>query len=965
MLKTKARQLLAVEGSDVLVMPWHQISRISEGSASPQLYRDIQMRPSNPLAAEDSEGRSKVQKYDAFPGTQFAFDIHPSTPSEWLDTSTTYLMTEGLLKGDSALTAQLLDSGVDPKDLMLPEDSDTHLVTAIAHERLKTMMAAINPDKRVVIISISGVTMWNQNYEWAHVILRDRKLLVAFDGDVAENWDVWNQARRLTDFVTLSKSGTAKLLDLDSSRAVNLKVKSGFDREQKLGLDDFLSKVGDWQTALSFETETLPKEPPRKDEDILPVGTWRVHKSGNFVEELYKADDGLVKTKSWRQVEGVGARILNSKTRRRPAASEIESGTVDHDLDKSLASTTCEIEVQWLTETGEQKKGVIVGPSTNLATAPDRWQKSETHYPAELLYSPEWPPKDGLKWLRAIKANLVDQRVDQMKWDTMGWVPGEHEPSFLIGSQVLARTLFEESNIITGVNESEIGGATKFGVIDNYRKYVDPEGNGEVDSRGLEEYKAEVLKDIELLVDGFVEGGFWLQKEYGVILLATMLRPTLPVRTGLSVYCYGPPRVGKSWAAGFIMSAWQRVPGTWHENSLPGSANDTLFAVEQAVSKVPIWVADDLAPSMDSRQTITQEAMIGNLIRSIHSGAGKRRGRSDGELREQSSPKALFIATGENDLSVPSIRQRTIMLSFGEGVITPDDKKVQAMRWLTSENGAPARVAAAMIRFWHQTHISSDGRQLTAWSDRVLHLKQMLKDHVDLVQEQLDTEHDLPRNTTARQAGSTAELSVTLAYLSALYEWAGGVKGSAVDVTLYGGDRGVQASALGLLVKHAAKSINSHKGRTPDVLLLASLRDLLESGSAHVAGPLPGLPPFFGEGKDKFNESLGWRLEPGRDTWVPRGTQIGAAGLSSTSGLRIVVFNVSSAFNEVARRFPERILPGQKAQTSWSTVWSAGHCDGHPPKDGVSVRPRVKIESDGTSTQYRGVPVRLDSFLSV
>lgn len=969
------------DDEDVLVLPWYSAADVINNETSSSLKpKLVQLRPSFTVAKEGQ----KAPKYINGAGMTSPMELHPATPVDWPEHNTRVLITEGLPKADSALTAMIIASGVSRAEL-----SDRAVLTlenpvANARKKLAEIMANIPREKRTLITGIVGVANWNEERDWRALHIRDRHVIVAFDADVKENYNVWQQAERIFDRIT-NKQGVPYILDLNSSLALSLKLKANFPAEEKLGIDDFLSHVGDWGNILDMFGD-LPPAPPLPLESRFQDGDWVVvdEPDKKMVVKYSKQTDEMGNSRLVAKPQSpLIGRVVSITSTRAPREEEMTKGKMIYGV---KADSSCVVEIMWLDKTGQQRTVEVSGPIEMLSERPDRWRNLKVDVPDMLHRHPKWPPaqNDALSWLGAIKAHREEETVERFAWSAMGWAPTDKgEPVFIVGDQVLGATRTDEETAQVAINDRSMPQSRDYGVIDLYPELVDPENTGEVYEPGLKRYNAQVVNDIEQIVTALCIADVWKDPAYGPLVLAAMFRPTLPVRPTTTMWLYGTPGSGKSWTAGIMMSAWQSSPGVWGAHHLPGSATDTPVAVEQAVSRTPIWVADDLAPSPDSRTAVTQETAISALVRSVHSGSGKLRGTADMTLRERNDPRALLIATGEYDPSVASIRERSILMSFRKGIL--NDMSVHAMEELCNVKGLPARVTAAMIRFAFipQTITNApsdalDGRWVEVvgepkfngqtWEGRVLAMM-AYRDSLELAAKQfLFDRHGTDKSTSSRQSKLLADLALTLKYLARLYRHCGGSNENIlIQLEEIDAKNSVSTTGLARLFDYAAESLAEHKTLTPGKTLIACLRDLLDSKIAHVENATePGLPPFPGVQYDSLNRSLGWEFDRGRDVWVSRGVSIGKAGLVSSTGELAIWFHKSNSFDEAKRRYPDRILPGQKAKVAWMSAWSDGVCFGK--QQGGGDQPEVyahasSVNEPSLKGAVRGVPVLTSTLL--
>ena len=948
-LRTKLVAMVANDDSDVLTIPWFGLGAVvAEGRNTRS--RTTQLRPSHPLI----NAQGKPAKYEFLPGESTKLDVNPATPSEWITSGHQILMTEGVLKGDSALTALLRSAGISDAALTIPVDP------AEARSALEILMLGVPVADRVPIVSFAGVANWASQADWRSVQLRDRRVIVAFDGDATTNFNVYKQAALLFDFVT-TKGGTPSLLNLGSLEAEVAKLAAGVNAETKLGIDDYLAQVGDWAGALSLIQADLPPEPMRADNEMFPVGTWRVNPESEYlVEELAgrMGPDGSMGEPFWQPRTAIGGRIHSIEELRIPSRQEIRTGVIADHI-SSVASSSCVLELHWLDPaTGEERSGTVTGPTDLLAYSPNDWDRKGASVPDEVLMHPEWPPRFGQQWLSAIKAHRTAEIQRRSAWDAMGWVPvkGGH-PAFIIGGQVLGKTVEDEQRTVPGVTELVLSNSSKFGVIDTYAE------------TSTEEYKAQVLADIEAVLDGYIEAGAWADRFSAAAAVGAMYRPTIPAPVTTSMYIYGPPRAGKSFHAAHMMGGWQCTLGTWSISNLPGSAGDTLAFVEFALARTVIWVADDLAPSTNRQQAEAQEAKVGDLIRAVHNGAPRQKmDGSKGTPRPQGASSTLFIVTAENEPQVASVRERVIAVNTPEGAFTGGDA-VAALDELISINGAPARLTAALIRFW-----LSDNEFGTTWAEKTAGVAARISELTRFAATTLEQEHGMRAADSTRHARIAAELAVTFEVLALLAESVGMSEDHPLMAKL-GREEGAYMHDL---FAGAARTIRSQRTSKPGRSLVSALRHMLEAGLAHIENPnTPGQPPVEAEGNGgpdeaarvaQLNRALGW-VPDSSGVWMPKGQTLGFYGVTPRGGEKVVLFNAQNAFGLAKRLHPDRILGGTNANSSWNSVWGEGLCANRKKRDGVvTVEQKLGAVVDGEIVTGRiakaGVPVLLDALLN-
>lgn len=925
---------LTPDGEDVLYLPWYNVQRVFEGGTNARTS-SRQVRPSQPL---EDPTTGKVRKYEFLPGTGTVLDAHPSTPTEWIESSPTILFTEGVLKGDSALTALMLDAGISVEDLAhngLPGDA--------ARMRMQGFLLSIPPSKRVTIISFAGVANWRNQPEWRTISLKDRDAWVAFDGDVRTNPQVWKQASDLWSFIKDAKHGKPSLIDFDGAAAGMQKIAAGLDAEAKVGLDDYLTRIGSWEDVEKTLLESsLPPQPERViRESSDPVGEVRVTEDGAAVEQFKKASlqeisMGLPAAR-WEVVANVGGRVISVETRRVPAAAEVESGEIDRNIDDEQSETTCEIEISWFNDIiGDVDKEIVRGPANLLSIPPKDWHKHAS-IPPRVQRIPAWPPQKGAEWLQAIKANRQEETNMRMAWDVMGWVPVENgHPAFIVGNDTLVVPNADAKAVERGVNDP---GSSKFGVID-----VFPE------CKTLDEYKEQVRADIRAVVAAFLDSDVWLNKSMSAAVVASMLRPTLPLLPHAVNYLYGPPRSGKTWTAGAIMSGWNKIPGTWSPDQLPGQATDTKPAIERDLSRHPIWVADDLPPSVDKRKAENDEAKIGEVIRAVHNGSGRRKMNGEGGVAT-ATPRALFIITAENEPTVPSVRDRVLLLNTPPKETFGSTDQMNKLMDLAQKDGAPARLTAHMVRYWLNA-TSSD-----SWASRVSQLRETYEGEVlEACFEHLQERHNIARGEATRHGKMASDLALSFLVLGELALWAGiPLDDPIVKKCSFGEGTWVED-----VFELAAQGITRQRDAAPGATLVECVAGVLRLGKGHLLNPAdPGQPPFQGDNAAMMNRFVGWAPDPSGQGTRPMGDMLGYVMTDAVTNEQFAIFTPDEAFSAAQRQYPNKILYGQNAKVAWDSVWAEGLTfTARARRDGRN--PQFRI---GAKSSIRAVPVRLDALV--
>ncbi|MEK6312195.1 MAG: hypothetical protein V4755_15985, partial [Curtobacterium sp.] len=899
---TKFRALVTDDDADLLVLPWFSLNDVATAATAgtePQ-RGPTQIRPSNPR--EDSRG--KPRKYEFLAGQTTVIDLHPAVTADWIQAAPKLLLTEGVIKADSATSAMLAHfHGSDALRI------DARLTQDNARTRVRELLAEIPTPDRTLVLAVAGVGNWHKNPEWNAIRLDDRTVAVAFDGDVHTNRHVRKQAQELFDFLEHTKHATPMLVDLDSALVAQRKQHAGVDPESKVGIDDFLAALGSWSDLEAITTATLPESPAREPSAgaagvvLSDEGMMRVDPDRPWVTQEFARQD-VLSPPVWRDWSTAGVyvsgRVRSAETRRRPGETEIASGEINPELDATTATTTVRVEVTTAraADGSDLARHVVTGPQSILTQSPSDWHATTAHIPAALALSPSWPPTRGSRargaeWLAAIKAH-ESERVETIRaWDTMGWAPDDTGwCSFVIGDQVISRDPARVV-VVPGVTEAVLGGASKFGVADHF---------ADVD---FDTWRSQFIDDARTVITSYALRGPWADEAYGILGIAAMLRPTIPLVPTSVIYAYGPPNSGKSHWASFVMSGWQREGGTWTGDSLPGSANDSLAAMEDSIARVPIWVADDLAPSPSRGRQESRESALTDIIRNVHNHTARRRMDGvSGRQRVTNAPTALLVITAENELDSASAIQRAIQLPFLRGVFSDDaDRTTGAVAARDAQEPAASRLVAGMIRYWLMPTLPG-AAFADDWAGRVEVAERMREVNLGFVKRFLNERYGISGGEIDRQAKKISDLTLALSVLRTILSQLGVPEDDPMMRNLGWADGAFPHR----LLRFAVDGARYARGTTPGRNIITAIASVLGAHRAHIANPvLPGNAPVLAsaesgvtqEHADFLNTALGWRKDP-NGAWTPSGDRIGVL-VNRADGSRLVVLDSRAAFH-VAQR---------------------------------------------------------------
>ncbi|GAA4924275.1 hypothetical protein [Nesterenkonia rhizosphaerae] len=901
---------------DGLVMPWYTFKAhehaakefIDTGNWNVSVKGHepvLQLRPSDP--APDKSGRPLKYVFPKNAGTPL--DVHPATPADWLDSTPVAFFVEGLLKGDAALSAYLAHHGAERELLARTDDG--------AREALRDFMSTIPGDERVLIVRATGAQTFNKDASSLRTAnWKGRKIWVGFDADISSNRQVYNGAAKFIEhMIRYEKIDRYSVLVMPADNTSN-----------KDGVDDFLAHDGDWDALIQHLQDELPEPPKLGQEWILEPGDWRITEDGLSAEELREVTDyNGATTRRWVPASvRIGGRVLASHVKRAPTDQEVRTGLVNEKA--SNDDEQVEIEVAWR-DGGAEHREIITASVEAIMTPPDKWSRGIADVPLILKHHPQWPPR-GLKaekWLEAVKRANTEDKPVHTRWTRMGWVPVDgHVPAFIAGATTVASSEEAAATVESAV-DSELPNHDRFGIGGPPHNKALPISH----PQWKEQARADLMRMHELL---FLNKPF-RRSGYAALVICTALRPLIPLPATTPLYLYGRKASGKSMTARFIMHFWSSDLGAWARN-LPGSASDTITAMERYISVAPIWVVDDWAPSSNPAQARSQEAAMENLIRNVFNHTAKGRAKSDTSLRERYTPHAQVIITAENDISVPSAAERAMRVAFGKS-LNPDTSTTEVVDEDALNEGTFARVAGHFANW-----IIYEGER-RGWDALVKHLEQLLKHEEEMVAVRLE-KMGANRSDITRLKSLVANLTITWQLLD---RWLHDLGPSPfepdegqeplpeseqwpmfnmmVQKTEY--DESSREQPMWSIIEIAMENYAKSQASTPGAQMLDAIRSLLASGRAYISSAEDPLsPPYVADDEDTdlgANVALGWGVRNG--DLAPQGTRIGTL-VRDLDGADVVLISASTAFEEAKRYYPEQILAGQKSASMFTACWEEG-----------------------------------------
>lgn len=949
---------------DMLVMPWHSLRALTlkDDSGGAEGHEpEFQIRPCEPITV--GAKNPKPQKYSWAKDTPQLLDAHPATPVEWVGSTPVVLFAEGLLKGDSALSAYLAAQGADRELLSYTgEDSE---------DRLREFMATIPVDEQVLILRASSSTTFQKNPDsWQKLNMAHRVAWIGFDADVSTNSQVWRAANKLRESLRREKAREVKLLSPVSPRG------------GKDGLDDFLSHVGDWWTLTDQSQPHLRSKMPDFPEDDpsnLEIGTWRITEDGASTERLvYATDDsGNPLGKSWTPGNiHLGGRMTYIQERRDPTKRELLSGEVEYGH-ADPSDVEVGFEVSW--RDGDEIVNVeVVGPSRIAGTPPSEWYKHEASIPAKLSVHPQWPPRgqDGEKWLEAV-LRASGEHEELTEWTKMGWVPVEgHLPAFTIGETVIASSDDAAASVRSGVDSADLAGFSQFGIGGR-------EGHKNLHwEDSFNAWSSQAKKDFEDLRELYIDSGAWRDPAVSALVICAMFRPIVPVFEPVmnprsTLFLYGSSGSGKTMTAKHIMAAWAAEGSDWSSN-LPGSAESSRASMEKATSMSPIWAIDDLAPSVSQRQAEQQESAVADVVRSTFNAQAKQRMRRDMTTQKALTPRSQLLVTAENELSVSSASQRLIPIFLRRGSLNPDPEVTEAIFKRNAHDGLAARCSAHLVLAVLYRASVEGWEALTARYTKLYYREQrMVRD--------LLTERGASPSKVTRMAELIADLTIVQELMLDCdlrvgmgMDWHRRLfndprEQSTTDPVLWGREDIFRNRIVDMMIDVH----HEQQDRTPGQSMLTAIRTMLSMKRAHIASAEdPARPPYVTEVQDpeddpsrtdsQVNRDLGWNyLDDGKIAKADPeiGVMVRPQRKRSLDG-PIVLIDPKAAYSVAKRFHPEIIMPGMKEDSLFSSMWDEEIC---PPelrdKRGREAAKNSVRLSVGASGRPKGVPIPLSVLL--
>ncbi|WP_158300490.1 hypothetical protein [Arthrobacter crystallopoietes] len=649
---------------DGLFIPWHSLASL----------RDCLHKGNHPSHAESfvicaPEHLGEPERHNFTMKVGGSLGVHPSTPSSWIEKANVAVCVPSPMAADAWLTQSLFNSGISRDELARSGGQNPA-------RRLTAIMEMVPFEDRVLVLSTDALALHRPSLpdDLAGAELPSEVLLV-FDPQHASLTKAHQEASSVWEALEHNPS-------VSSPRALFLPPLVSRSLFPDGNLRHLLGSGARLDELFSASVLEMPTA-PSSNEETKP-GAWRISEDGLRTEQcVQSARNDEAPTLRWEERIPLGGRITKLLTRRRPTTRELKTGRMDAPANGKVFIN---VEVSWEYRGSPEETCQVTGPKEILHYQPVDWIRHGAQIPTELLMHPNWPPRHqhAEGFLQAVKVHRRDERRESMVWQQMGWVPTAHGlPAFIAGEQVIPahedvtveiKTPSPETSLLYGFGEiSEL----------NWKDAADVE---------------QVRKDFRTILDTYVRSEAWSDPAAAAVILAGALRPCLPLRPKTSIYVWGPKGRGKTFSAETAMYFWASDKSAWIGKP-PGSAGDTLAYTEKVLSSVPIWVIDDLAPSTSRDAAQNKSAHLEDTIRNVFNNAAKGRSDRDAQAQERNFPIAQLIITGENQLTTPSARERTIPVHIGTGSLHPDHKRTAAITELAASDGTQARFTSHVISY--------------------------------------------------------------------------------------------------------------------------------------------------------------------------------------------------------------------------------------------------------------------------
>ncbi len=359
-----------------------------------------------------------------------------------------------------------------------------------------------------------------------------------------------------------------------------------------------------------------------------------------------------------------------------------------------------------------------------------------------------------------------------------------------------------------------------------------------------------------------------------------------------------------SWSSARIMDFWSSRPGAWGVDQLPGTASDTKAAMELAIARTPIWVADDVAPNAADPQAADRaRGAIADIIRNVYNRNSRGRATSGMKAQRKFTPRAVFVTTMEDGLVDDSAINRAIEVPIVDRLLNKDTVPTKALEAMTENDCPQSIVTGYLIRMFARKV------EETSWQQVRAECRKWKTDYQRLIASQIG---DDKGDATARHTENIADLTIGLWALTLMCDELGllDLKERVMDMW-----QDILLNARGVHKERVRSNVGA--------IMLRTLASELKSNQCYVDAlgqdgqPMPEKSDFTPEEIDSINRSLGWaRLAPGEDRKPIGRTRIG--GLFWEKGEWHVLFDTAAAFRAAAR--VSQVVRSRSEKQAWQGV---------------------------------------------
>lgn len=368
-----------------------------------------------------------------------------------------------------------------------------------------------------------------------------------------------------------------------------------------------------------------------------------------------------------------------------------------------------------------------------------------------------------------------------------------------------------------------------------------------------------------------------------------------------------------SWTSARIMDFWSARPGAWGVDQLPGSASDTRTAMEMAIARTPIWVADDVAPNAaDPNAADRARGAVAETIRNVYNRQGRGRATSSMGVQRKYTPRAVFISTMEDSLLDDSVINRTFEVPVLNRLLNPSTVPTKALEAMTNTECPQAIVTAYLIQMFARRVDEIGWDKVRA---ECLKYKEKYRSSAQKVI------GDSKSEGSARHAENVADLSLSLWALQTMCD------------ELHTNDLKARVASMMNDILDNAKV--NHKERAQNnvgATFIHALASQLKSGQCYVDAlgidgqPVPESTNLSSDEIDAINRALGWSRNASGEDRRPIG-RVRVGGLFEEHGEYHVMFDTTAAYQSVRRT--SSVIASRSEPAIWRSVLESKQSSPH------------------------------------